>query len=135
MVSCSTLSSCTLTRTCSHTPGRGRTAMATYGGSTIASCRAGIPGTASQHGNLHGSRRAGGGTHLRGAEDVEEGALGEGVDAGGLDLVERVEDVVWLQDALPLVHVPAAEEDERPEKKIRGRRDETGTTDGGITIN
>jgi hypothetical protein len=32
---------------------------------------------------------------------------------------------VWLQDALPLVHVPAAEEDERPEKKNQrpARRD------------
>lgn len=45
---------------------------------------------------------------LRGAEDVEEGPLGERAAPGALDLVERVEDVVRLQDARPLVHVPAA---------------------------
>jgi hypothetical protein len=97
--------------------------MATNGGSTIASCGAEIHAhqdQATQHSLHRGEKtkqifivkpRKGEGArwaaaHLRGAEDVEEGSLGERADPGALDLVERVEDVVRLQDALPLVHVP-----------------------------
>lgn len=54
--------------------------------------------------------------HLGGAQDVEEGTLGEGAAAGDLDLVERVEDAVRLQDPLPLAHVPTVRPPNRPKQ-------------------